>query len=165
MRSPSALTHVGVTVTDLEKAIRWYGDVFGLRVIAGPNDLIGDDSYFGQLVKDVFGADFGRGRLVLLSGANGVVVELFEFEHPKSERRTDNFEYWKHGIFHICFVEPEIEAAAKRIAETGGKVRSKIWQLFPDKPYKIVFCEDPFGNVIELYSHSTEQTWSNQQRD
>ena len=62
----------------------------------------------------------------------------------------------------VCFVEPEIEAKAQRIAATGGKVRGKVWQLFPDKPYKIVFCEDPFGNIIELYSHSTEQTWSNQ---
>jgi catechol-2,3-dioxygenase len=33
--------------------------------------------------------------------------------------------------------------------------------LFPDKPYKLAYCEDPFGNIIELYTHSTEQIWSN----
>jgi catechol 2,3-dioxygenase-like lactoylglutathione lyase family enzyme len=158
---PRALTHVGVTVTDLDKAVHWYGDVLGLRVIAGPADLVGDDSQFGKIVKDIFGADFGRGRLVFLAGANGVVVEIFEFERPKSERREYNFEFWKNGCFHICFVDPEIEITAKKIAETGGKLRSKIWQLFSEKPYKIAYCEDPFGNLIELYSHSTEQTWSN----
>ena len=62
----------------------------------------------------------------------------------------------------ICFVDPDIEATAKKIEATGGKVRSKIWKLFPDKPYKIVYCEDPFGNTFELYTHSTEQIWSNQ---
>jgi catechol 2,3-dioxygenase-like lactoylglutathione lyase family enzyme len=158
---PRALTHVGVTVTDLEKAIRWYGDVLGLQLIAGPSELVGDDSQFGKIVKDIFGADFGRGRLVFLAGANGVVVEIFEFESPKSARRENNFEFWKNGCFHICFVDHDIDGTARRIAETGGKLRSKIWQLFPDKPYKIAYCEDPFGNLIELYSHSTEQTWSN----
>jgi catechol 2,3-dioxygenase-like lactoylglutathione lyase family enzyme len=158
---PRALTHVGVTVTDLDKAVRWYGEILGFHVIAGPAELVGDDSPFGQIVKDIFGADFGRGRLVFLTGGNGVVIEIFEFERPKSERRENNFEFWKNGFFHICFVDPDIEETAKKIAETGGKLRSKVWQLFPDKPYKIAYCEDPFGNTIELYSHSTEQTWSN----
>lgn len=44
----------------------------------------------------------------------------------------------------------------QRIVVTGGKQRSKIWQLFADKPYKIVYCEDPFGNIVEIYSHSVE---------
>ena len=161
MAWPRTLTHVGLTVTDLDKAVHWYGDVLGFRVIAGPADMVADDSPFGNIVKDIFGSGFGRGRLVLLAGANGVVVEIFEFERPKSERREKNFEFWKNGFFHICFVDPDIEVTAKKIAETGGKQRSRVWQLFPDKPYKIAYCEDPFGNIIELYSHSTEQTWSN----
>jgi catechol-2,3-dioxygenase len=28
------------------------------------------------------------------------------------------------------------------------------------KPYKAVYCEDPFGNIIEIYTHSYEQIWS-----
>ncbi|PYT20851.1 MAG: hypothetical protein DMG57_40760 [Acidobacteria bacterium] len=99
--------------------------------------------------------------MVFSCGCNGVVVEIFESERPKSERRENNFEFWKNGFFHICFVDPDIEGTAKKIAETGGKLRSKVWQLFSDKPHKIAYCEHPFGNTIELYSHSTEQTWSN----
>ena len=159
---PSALTHVGVTVTDLEKAIRWYSEVFGLRLIAGPVEMVADGSHYGQMVRDIFGAGFRKGRLVLLSGANGVAVELFEFDEPKSERRDQSFDYWKSGVFHICFVEPDIEAKVQEIAATGGRLRTRVWQLSPDKPYKLAFCEDPFGNIIELYSHSSEQIWSNQ---
>jgi hypothetical protein len=29
-----------------------------------------------------------------------------------------------------------------------------------DKPYRMVYMEDPFGNVFELYSHSYELTYS-----
>jgi hypothetical protein len=33
----------------------------------------------------------------------------------------------------------------------------------PGSGKKICFCEDPFGNVIEIYSHSYEQFWANAQ--
>ena len=57
--------------------------------------------------------------------------------------------------------EPNIEKLAQQIEKTGGKKRSKVWQLWPEKPYKVCYCEDPWGNIIELSSHSYEQTWSN----
>jgi catechol 2,3-dioxygenase-like lactoylglutathione lyase family enzyme len=158
---PRALTHVGLTVTDLDAAIDWYQRLFGLRLLCDPVDLVADDTHGGRLCRDLFGPAFVRGRLVHLMGGNGVVVELFEFERPSSRRRDDNFEYWRNGVFHLCFVEPDIEAMARRIVESGGRQRSDIWPLFPGKPYKMVYCEDPFGNVIELNSHSTEQVWSN----
>jgi catechol 2,3-dioxygenase-like lactoylglutathione lyase family enzyme len=158
---PRALAHVGVTVNDLDEAVRWYQELFGFRLIAGPADLVADDSHFGRLCQDLFGSHFGGGRLALLAGGNGVVLEIFEFDQPRSVPREDNFEYWKNGFFHICLVEPDIETMARKIEESGGKRRSRIWQLFADKPYKIAYCQDPFGNIIELNSHSTEQVWSN----
>jgi catechol 2,3-dioxygenase-like lactoylglutathione lyase family enzyme len=158
---PRALTHVGLTVTDLDGAVRWYQEVLGFRVVFGPVDLVSDETHFGRICQDLFGSAFGKGRLVHMTGANGVVIEVFEFERPKSIAPDDNFQYWKNGVFHLCFVEPEIETMAKRIADSGGKQRSRVWPLFADKPYKIVYCEDPFGNIIELNSHSTEQVWSN----
>jgi catechol 2,3-dioxygenase-like lactoylglutathione lyase family enzyme len=158
---PRIITHVGVTVTDLDKAIRWYGEILGFPLLAGPADLVADDSHFGQIARDVFGSQFRRGRLALLRGSNGVSIELFQFDEPTSTRQADNFEYWKASIMHFTVVDPDLEALVKKIAETGGKARGKVWTLFPGKPYKMAYCEDPFGNIIEIYTHSTEQTWSN----
>ena len=158
---PRAITHIGVTVTDIDKAIAWYGEVLGFRLLAGPIDLVGDDSHFGMLARDIFGEAFGSGKLAQLAGVNGVCIELFSFSNPRAEARENNFEYWKVGIAHFTIIEPEIEAFAERISSTGGKVRSKVWTMFPGKPYKICYCEDPFGNIIEVYTHSTEQAWSN----
>ena len=73
----------------------------------------------------------------------------------------NNFEFWKTGIFHICVTDPEIELLAERIGKTGGRQRSKVWKLWPDKPYRVCYCEDPWGNVVEISSHSYEQTWAN----
>jgi len=85
---------------------------------------------------------------------------MFEFDHPKSERRKDNFEYWKTGIFHFCVTDPDIEGITARIVDNGGKLRTRIWQIVPDKPYKLAYCEDPWGNIVEVYTHSYEQIWS-----
>jgi catechol 2,3-dioxygenase-like lactoylglutathione lyase family enzyme len=158
---PRAITHIGVTVVDIEKAIQWYHDVLGFQLVVGPLNVVADDSHFGQIATGLWGSGFGGGRVAELTGGNGVCLELFEFSKPATAVRENNFEYWKTGPNHFAIVDPAIEDLARRIAETGGKCRTQIWTLHPGKPYKIVYCEDPFGNVIEIYSHSTEQTWSN----
>ena len=37
-----------------------------------------------------------------------------------------------------------------------------VWQYYypGEKPYRMVYCEDPFGNILEIYSHSYELTYS-----
>jgi len=47
--------HVGVSVTDLEKAIDFYRKVFGLRLIMGPGGIKADDTGIGELCIDIFG--------------------------------------------------------------------------------------------------------------
>ena len=43
----------------------------------------------------------------------------------------------------------------------GGKQRMPVQEHFPDgKPYRMVYVQDPFGIVFELYSHSYELTHS-----
>ncbi|MDW0314718.1 MAG: hypothetical protein QN716_05025 [Nitrososphaeraceae archaeon] len=60
--------------------------------------------------------------------------------------------------FSISVLPLYIEELCKKISESGGKQRSKIWNVAPNKGYKIAFCEDPFGNAIEIYTHGYEQT-------
>ena len=47
------------------------------------------------------------------------------------------------------------------VAARAGRRTSRVWELFPGEPYRTCYCEDPFGNAIELYSHSHERTWAN----
>jgi hypothetical protein len=42
----------------------------------------------------------------------------------------------------------------QKISESGGRQRSKIWEVVSDKGIKIAFCEDAFGNNIEISDHS-----------
>ena len=45
--------------------------------------------------------------------------------------------------------------------ETGAKQRMPVRYCYPgEKPYRMVYCEDPWGNIIEIYSHSYQLTYS-----
>jgi hypothetical protein len=95
---PRTVTQVALTVTNIDHAIQWYGDVFGLRVLFGPADVVADDSHFGNILRDIFGPEFRQARFAYLATADGTSIELFEFQRPATERRTDNFDYWKLGF-------------------------------------------------------------------
>jgi catechol 2,3-dioxygenase-like lactoylglutathione lyase family enzyme len=138
--------------------VKWYREVLGFTTVKQTEEFVVDDSLIGMAVKDIHGPRLKKMRMAWLSSANQIGFEIIEYVEPKAERRLDNFEYWKSGFIHICITDPNIEELCKRISESGGKQRSKIWEIVPDKGYKIAFCEDPFGNVIEIYDHSYEQT-------
>ena len=160
MTYPRCFSHIGISVTDLEQAVEFYSKALGFYVIMPPTTIHHDESAIGQMCDDVFGEGWGSFRIAHLATGDGIGVELFEFRN--AERRADNFEYWKTGIFHLCVKDPDVEGLVKRIEEHGGRQRMKqVRYYYPgDKPYRMVYCEDPFGNIIEIYSHSYELTYS-----
>jgi catechol 2,3-dioxygenase-like lactoylglutathione lyase family enzyme len=147
----TAITHVGVTVTDLDRAVEWYGSVLGLEPIGAPVSVRAHEGHAGAMAADVLGPDFGSFRQAHVVGSNGVALELFEFARTPARR----------GIFHLCVVAPEVGRTAERIVEAGGRRTSREWQIFEHEPYRMAYCEDPFGNTVELYSHSHERTYAN----
>ena len=148
----SLITHVGIGVPELERALRWYGEMLGFERLGATTRVRESEGHAGVVAADVLGPGFGSFSQGHLVGANGVGLELFEFEDPPAERR---------GIFHVCVVAPDVPRAAERIAANGGRRTSRIWQIFEGEPYLTCYCEDPFGNVVELYSHAHERVYAN----
>jgi catechol 2,3-dioxygenase-like lactoylglutathione lyase family enzyme len=147
----TTVTHVGLTVPDLEHAIAWYRDVLGFDPLGPAVSVRAGEGHAGTVAADVLGADVRSFRQAHLAGANGVAIELFEFE--EAERRP--------GIFHFCIVVPDVAQTAERIVRSGGRRSSRIWEIFRGAPYLTCYCEDPFGTIVELYSHSHERTYAN----
>jgi catechol 2,3-dioxygenase-like lactoylglutathione lyase family enzyme len=150
---PRIINHIAFSVSDLDQAMEWYKEVLGFTVVKEPVEFVADDSLRDKAAKDMYGPSLKKMRTALLSSANQVGFEIFEYVDPKAERRMDNFEYWKSGFFHICIIDFNIEQLCKKISETGGKQRSKIWEIVPGKGYKMALCEDPFGNIIQIITH------------
>ncbi|MBT3146656.1 lactoylglutathione lyase family protein [Neptunomonas phycophila] len=159
MTYPRSFSHIGLSVTDLDKAVEFYTQVMGWYIIMEPTTISEDDSPIGVMCTDVFGAGWDRFRIAHLSTGDRIGVEIFEFKN--AQKPENNFEYWKSSVFHFCVQDPDVEGLAAKIVEAGGKQRMPVREYFPgEKPYRMVYMEDPFGNIIEIYSHSYELTYS-----
>lgn len=121
---PRNFSHIGLSVTDLDGAVKFYTEVLGWYLIMPPTTITEDETAIGVMCTDVFGEGWGSFRIAHLSTGDRIGVEIFEF--PNAERPENNFEYWKTGVFHFC----------------------------------MVYMEDPFGNILAIYSHSYELTYS-----
>ena len=159
MTYPRTFSHIGLSVPSVTEAVKFYEDVMGWYTIMTPSDVVEDDSPIGVMCTDVFGPGWGKFRIAHMSTGDGIGIELFEF--PNNETPEDNFEFWKTGIFHYCVQDLDIEGLVEKIVAHGGKQRMPIREYYPgEKPYRMVYCEDPFGNLVEIYSHSYELTYS-----
>lgn len=161
IHSSISINHIAISVPDLKKGLKWYQEVMGFTIVRGPVELTSDDIQVGKVLNSIFGSKFKKLRIVWMSSTNSVGVEIFQFIQPKQFVKKKQIEYWRGGVIHIAVTERNIEDLLYKVTKTGGKQISKIWELDRKKHHKLVFCSDPFGNIIEIYSHSFEQFHAN----
>lgn len=151
---PRDFAHVGITVPDIGDAIEWYTSVLDWTVLKEPRTSRGGEGFGGKRAENLLG-DYEELRVAHLLTGNGVGIEFFEFEDaddagPSSPKAP--------GAFHICVVDHDVEELAAEIDRQGGDHYADVWQLYEnDEEYTLTYCRDPFGNMIEIYSHSHER--------
>jgi lactoylglutathione lyase family protein len=157
---PKSFSHIGITIPDIHKAVKFYSEVMGWYVIMKPSLVKkGTDTAIGQMCIDVFGNDWEEFEIAHLSTSDGIGIELFSF--PFGVKEATDFNPFNTGLFHFCIQDPDIETLVDEIVAAGGKQRMPIRAYYPDdKPYKMCYVEDPFGIVFEIYTHSYELTYS-----
>lgn len=157
---PKTFSHIGITVPNIEDAVRFYTEVLGFYVIMEPT-LVKEENEtaIGQMCIDVFGTGWGTFRIAHLSTGDKIGFELFEFNQSKNLK--PNFEPFRTGLFHFSIQDPDVEGLVLKIVAAGGKQRMPIREYYPgEKPYRMCYVEDPFGTVFEIYSHSYELHYS-----
>lgn len=108
----------------------------------------------------VFGQGFSGFNIAHLVTLDGIGVELFEMKNRQDRHKVD---FSRLGIFHFCLQSDNFNEVIKNTIKLGGKVRMDIMRYHPEddnKPAKMVYLEDPFGNLFELYSHTYEETYA-----
>ncbi|GAB1307460.1 lactoylglutathione lyase family protein [Urechidicola sp. KH5] len=157
---PRRFSHIGITVPDIHKAVEFYEEVMGWYVIMSPSTVTEEnETAIGVMCIDVFGKGWGTFEIAHMATSDGIGVELFSF--LATENIKPEFNPFRAGLFHFCVQDPNIELLTDKIVAYGGKQRMPIREYYPgEKPYKMVYVEDPFGVVFEIYSHSYELTYS-----
>lgn len=155
---PICLSHIGITVPNLEKAIKFYEEVFGWYHLAGPYETVRDGGPASRFTDTIYakdGHEWTRFRNAHMTTGDRIGIELFEFEGGYAPE--DGFEFKRQGLFHFAVTTPDMDGFLENLKAHGGEQYSERMRRTVDgREYSIVFVKDPFGNVFELYSHSYE---------
>lgn len=139
----TAFHHIGITVSDTERALAFYAGVTGGTVT-------------GPLVKSgpaVEAATGHAGAEILLSFvrlADGVMLELAEYRGI-SERRIDP-DTGHAGAAHPAIVVDDIEAGVARAAQLGHRALSEVMTATsgPMEGFRYVYVLGPDDVRVEL---------------
>ena len=146
-------SHAGLSVPDIHQAVEWYRDVLGFQVLDPPR-LVDLSSPVADMADDIYGPGWEAMYQAHLSAANGIGLEIFQFVKPQEAEPDRWFEYWRPGLFHIAVTCPDVAGLAERIALSGGRRRTRIYE--PQPGFTMCYCEDPWGNALEINSRSYE---------
>ena len=155
----TAINHFGLSVSNIDEAIQFYKETMGWWHEAGPFTIQNDGGPSCKFIDTIYaheGHTWESFKLAHMAAANGVGVELLEFENgfdPQIE-----FEFKRHGVFHFAITVGDIDAFLENFKAHVGKEYSmrSDRKVSDHNTTTTIFVEDPFGNVFEVHSHTYE---------
>jgi catechol 2,3-dioxygenase-like lactoylglutathione lyase family enzyme len=129
--------HVGVTVTDLERAVAFYRDVLGL-------DVVSRFSVSGEAFARGVGVPGATGQFAHLD-AGGARIELIAYD-PAGERR-DEASVNQPGATHVGLAVSDLDAFYEGLP---ADVETLSRPQRTESGTKICFLRDPEGNLVEV---------------
>ena len=142
----SRIDHVGITVSDVDRALGFYRDLLGLRVVA-------DNTISEPAVAELLGLDSVKLRIVDLDSGDGRIVELLQYVEPTG--RQIDYESSDPATEHIAFTVDDLAAVRLRLAEAGVKIVSRKALTIDDPGGSFdgaicLYVRDPDGAILEL---------------
>jgi catechol 2,3-dioxygenase-like lactoylglutathione lyase family enzyme len=129
--------HVGVTVRDLDRAVAFYRDAFGL-------ELLDRFTVSGEAFATGVGVPGATGSFAHLD-AGGTRLELVAYD-PEGDpmgRPAVN----RPGTAHLGFEVADVDAAAADLPPDAERLSDP---QTTDSGTRICFVRDPEGNLVEL---------------
>lgn len=149
MASITGFFHGGITVDDMDVALRFYMEGLGLeihldRVIEGP---------YLKGPGGVLGLDFDTIRVAYLRVPNSDgFVELLEYRGI--ERLSAAARPCDYGAGHFCFYVDDVDGMHERLVAMGYRARSATPRAItsgPNEGARSVYMQDPDGYPVELF--------------
>ncbi|USZ67374.1 VOC family protein [Halorussus salilacus] len=137
MSSTPTAHHVGVTVTDLDRAVEFYREVLDL-------DVLDRFTVSGGAFSDAVGVDGATGNFAHLD-ADGARIELVEYDPEGRPRSAETVN--QPGAKHLGFAVDDLDAFYEGLpsdVETTSEPRTTA------SGTKILFLRDPEDNLVEV---------------
>lgn len=140
------LTHTMLRVKDLDRSLKFYRDVLGMR-LAKRLDFEGS-RFTLAFLQPAGHRDQVDGSLERTFSAPGLLELTYNWgaeDDPDVKMHSGNDE--PKGFGHICIAVPNIETACKRFDDLGVEFQKRLGQ---GGMKEIAFIKDPDGYWIEI---------------
>ena len=157
----SHVDHVGLTVLNLDTAVKFYCDVIGGRELyrLGPFDA-------AEMPRTPDGRDWTAAHvnvadaklsIAMISIGPNLMLELFQYDRP-IDRTGEPPRNCDVGGHHIAFKVDNLDDAKAFLAERGCKVMDGpiVLDQGPCATTRVNYVLDPFGNQLEFVDYETQ---------
>lgn len=136
------MNHVSFTVSDLDKAVEFYTNVLGLKLVS----LAERDEAFSSRVTGITGAKLN----IAYVATENCSIELIQYtggEGVRLDTHTNNI-----GSAHVCFHVDDFDAWLKRMQDNNVKFRGELCEVpaGPNIGHRVVYAMDNDGNNLEF---------------
>ncbi|OAL31696.1 hypothetical protein AYO20_08089 [Fonsecaea nubica] len=155
------LNQVAISVPDLDKAIDFYTELFGLHVIGKMDEEQMKHLAPGHSINQMYGPEIKKFKIAFLVTGNSVGFEMFQFVDPPYQGPTEvppRFgpqEYTRGGFFHVGFPVEDPEAILAKAVKLGARQIGQMTRPTPNLSGTYMY--NPWGNVVELISADFQQ--------
>jgi len=134
--------HTGITVSDLDRSIRFYRDLLGCEVSAP----VRAEGPFFETITGVPGCQID----IAFARVPGHVIELLCYRNPPS--RASTLRACDPGFMHVCLKVADLDRVVSVIRSAGFEPVGLIQRAEggPVDGLKVVYVRDPDGVVLEL---------------
>jgi len=139
------LHHTGLTVSDLQRSLKFWRDALGMEVLFEQEKVGG---YIEAIVRE----PAAHVRMAHLAfGGDGTRIELFEYVAPPGGRHIQRPA--DVGFSHVCVACDDLDERLERLVAAGGTAFSKPIEVDTgvNRGGRGVYLRDPDGHVVELF--------------
>lgn len=141
----SGVDHVGLTVTDLDRSVKFYTEILECSIV------VQQEKEGGYLAAIVGYPDAHVKMAHLQPPGSAQRIELFEYCTPRSAPR--DLEPRNVGNAHVCFVVNDLAALYERLVEHGVETLSPPVEVDTgvNKGGAALYLRDPDGITLEIF--------------
>jgi len=136
---------VAFSVNDMDKMLKFYTEILGLKKFA-------DNEVSPDMTARVGQTPYGL-RVVRLLTPNGEMVRLIRVGKPPAPGEVPQYIFERHGLIYVSFIIKDLDGILKRLKENGVKLVSGDQKIEVRPGVFVVYALDPEGNYVEFLEY------------
>ena len=136
-----AIRHTGLVVHNLERALHFWCDILGFKVVKQMDEA-------GSHIDAMMGLEDVQVTTAKLSAPDGALIELLHFRSHQDSPRWSGTAY-STGFTHIALTVSDLDQLIEKLILEDVTFPGPP-QYSPDGSVKVIYAQGPEGVLLEL---------------